>query len=138
MQHGAQTVVKTAGKSRIIIVETTSDVTKDNNNDVIITGSHQGENSGEYLADCSVKGAIGNDAGRGKDNAGTAGFKFLEAKGVPAAAVDTMTARIGDGASTYEQGKISAVNESARKLGITEGMSAREAADRMLQALAGK
>ena len=137
MQHGAQKVVKTAGKARIIIVETTSDVTKDNSNDIIVTGSHQGENSGEYLLDCSVKGAIGNDAGKGKENAGFAGLKLLDQKGIPGAAVNTMTARIGDGNSTYEQGKISAVNESARKLGITEGMSAKDAADKMLRALAG-
>jgi len=137
MQHGAQKVVKTAGKFKIIIVETTSDVTKDNNNDIIVTGSHQGENSGEYLLGCSVKGAIGNDAGKGKENAGVAGLKLLDEKGIPGAAVNTMTARIGDGNSTYEQGKISAVNKSARKLGITEGMSAKDAADKMLRALAG-
>jgi len=134
MQHGQQKVVKTSGKSRIIIVETSSDVNESNSNDIIVTGSHQG--SGRHLAGCKVKGAIGNDAGKGKQDAGIAGLKLLDEQGIPAAAVGNMTAKIGNGDSTYEQGKISAVNESARKLGISEGMSAKEAADKMLQALA--
>jgi hypothetical protein len=37
--------------------------------------------------------------------------------------------------STYEQGKISAANEAARKLGVYPGMSAREAADKLLEGL---
>ena len=134
MQHGQQKVVKTSGKSRIIIVETSSDVNESNSNDIIVTGSHQG--SGSYLAGCKVKGAIGNDAGKGKQDAGISGLKLLDEQGIPAAAVGNMTAKIGNGDSTYEQGNISAVNEAARKLGISEGMSAKEAADKMLQALA--
>jgi uncharacterized protein YunC (DUF1805 family) len=136
MSHGMQKVAKTAGKSRIIIVETTSDVNESNSNDIIVTGSHQGENSGEYLLNCKVKGVIGNDAGKGKQDAGIASLKFLDQHGIPAAAVGTMTAKIGNGNSTYEQGKLSAANETARKLGITVGMSAKDAADKMLEALA--
>ncbi|MAG14380.1 MAG: hypothetical protein CL874_00625 [Dehalococcoidales bacterium] len=44
-----------------------------------------------------------------------------------------MSAKIGNGTSTYEQGNISATNELAKKLGITVGMTAKEAADRMLK-----
>jgi hypothetical protein len=49
-----------------------------------------------------------------------------------------MSAKIGNGTSTYEQGKISAANELARKLGISDGMSAKEAADILLEAAAKK
>ncbi|TES87768.1 MAG: DUF1805 domain-containing protein, partial [Dehalococcoidia bacterium] len=42
----------------------------------------------------------------------------------------------GNGRSTYEQGKISVVNEAAKKLGVSVGMSAKEAADKLLEALA--
>ena len=133
MDHGQQKVVKTSGKSRIIIVETSSDVNESNSRDIIVTGSHQG--SGSHLAKCKIKGAIGNDAGKGKQDAGIAGFKLLDEHGIPAAAVSNMTAKIGNGNSTYEQGKISAVNEIARKLGISEGMSAKDAADKMFDAI---
>jgi uncharacterized protein YunC (DUF1805 family) len=78
---------------------------------------------------------IGNDAGKGLDNAGIAGLKVLEEHGIPVAAVSCMSAKIGNGTSTYEQGKISAVNEIAKKLGIVVGMSAREAADKMFEDL---
>ena len=133
MQHGQQKVVKTSGKSRIIIVETSSDVNESNSSDIIVTGSHQG--SGSYLASCKIKGVIGNDAGKGKQDAGIEGLKLFDEHGIPAAAVSNMTARIGDGDSTYERGKISALNEVARKLGISEGMSARDAADKMFEAI---
>jgi ribosomal protein L13E len=49
-----------------------------------------------------------------------------------------MSARIGNGISTYEQGKISAANEVAKKIGITVEMTAKEAADRMFEALTQK
>ena len=127
--------MKEAGKPRLIIVNTTAEVNQGNVNDVIITGSHCGINCGEHLAHHNIKGTIGNDAGMGKEKAGIAGLKFLEEHGIPAAAVDCMSAHIGNGTSTYEQGRISAVNKAAEKLGITIGMSAREAADRMLASL---
>ena len=69
---------------------------------------------------------IGNDAGKGLDNAGIAGLKVLEEHGIPVAAVSCMSATIGDGTSTYEEGEISTANEAAKKLGITVGMSAKE------------
>ena len=134
MEYGQQKVVKTTGKSRIIIVESSSDVNESNSRDIIVTGSHHG--SGSHLAKYKIKGVIGNDAGKGKQDAGIAGFKLLDEHGIPAAAVSNMTAKIGNGNSTYEQGKISAVNEIARKLGISEGMSAKDAADKMFDAIA--
>ena len=41
-------------------------------------------------------------------------------------------ARIGDGRSTYETGVVSRINETARRLELREGMSAREAVARLL------
>jgi uncharacterized protein YunC (DUF1805 family) len=135
MTEEKQRIVRESGKARLIIVDTTSDVHEGNDNDVIVTGSHSGINSGEYLAHNKIKGTIGNDAGIGKENAGIAGLKILEEHGIPAAAVASMSAHIGNGTSTYEQGKISAANETAKKLGIAIGMSAKEAAEKMFEAL---
>lgn len=131
-------IIKKLGKSRLIIVDTSSDVHEENENDIIITGSHSGKNGGEYLSGLNIKGVIGNDAGEGKENAGIAGLKILEKHGILAAAVSCMSAHIGNGTSTYERGQISAVNEEAEKLGITVGMSTKEAADKMLEAVAKK
>lgn len=133
MSDGEQKIIKEQGEARLIIVDTTSDVHEGNDTDVIVTGSHSGQNSGEYLAHNNIKGTIGNDAGMGKNDAGIVGLKILEGHDIPAAAVASMSAKIGNGTSTYEQGKISAVNGLAKELGITVGMSAREAADKMLE-----
>lgn len=133
---GEKKIVKQRGKARLIIVDTTSDVREENDTDVIVTGSHGGKVGGDYLSSLNVKGVISNDAGMGKDNAGIASLKVLEEHGIPAATVSSMSAHIGNGTSTYEQGKISAVNEAAKKLGITVGMSAKETANKMLESVA--
>ena len=58
----------------------------------------------------------------------------MEAKSVPAAAVSAASAEIGDGLGTYRDGAISALNASARALGVTEGMAAKQASLLMLNA----
>lgn len=133
MAEEKQKIVKELGKARLIIVDSNGSLDERNNTDVIVAGSHCGRNGGEYLASLNVKGIIGNDAGMGKGNAGIAGLEFLDRYGIPGAAVSCMSAHIGIGMSTYEQGKLSAANEAAKKLGITVGMSAKEAADKMLE-----
>jgi len=127
-------VVRQSGERRIIIANSATSIDESTNkNDVVVDGSHFGRNVGEIALNAKIRGMIGNDAGKGLDDAGIAGVGFLENHGIPAAAVSSMSATIGDGASTYEEGKISTVNEPAKKLGITVGMSAREAADRMFE-----
>ena len=53
-----------------------------------------------------VGAAIFNDAGVGRDDAGIAGLDYLEALGIPAAAVGNDTARIGDGSDMMARGVI--------------------------------
>jgi hypothetical protein len=127
-------VVKESGGYRIIIANSATSIDEKNKNDVVVDGSHFGLNVGQYALQAGIKGMIGNDAGKGLEDAGIAGLKLLDQRGIPAAAVSAMSARIGNGASTYEEGEISVANEAARKAGIRAGMSAQEAADKMLQA----
>ena len=136
MSEDKRKVVKEMGKARIVVMDTSSEVKQDNNMDIIITGSHGGVNACEYMANLKIKGMVSNDAGIGKNEAGIAGMKGLDKWDIPAVAVSSMSAKIGNGTSTYEQGKVSAINELAKKLGIKNGMSAIEAADIMLEDLA--
>ncbi len=78
---------------------------------------------------------IGNDAGMGKNNAGISGFAVCDADDMPVAAVASMSAMIGSGVSTYDEGTVSAVNDKAAKLGVLESMSAEHAADIFLEYL---
>jgi len=126
-------VVKQSGGRRIIIANSATSIDENNKNDVVVDGSHFGLNVGEMALNTGIWGMIGNDAGIGLDNAGVAGLKLLEKHGIPAAAVSCMSAKIGNGTSTYEEGEISVANEVAQKLGITVGMSAKEAADKMFE-----
>lgn len=127
-------VVKEANGYRIIIANSATSIDESNENDVVVDGSHFGLNVGQYALRAKIRGMIGNDAGIGLEEAGIAGLKYLGQHGVPGAAVSCISARIGNGTTTYEEGVVSVANEAAQKLGITEGMSAKEAADRMLDA----
>jgi len=79
-----------------------------------------------------VFAAFFNDAGGGKDGAGFGRLPVLDGRGIAAATVSNNTARIGDGRSTYETGVVSRINETAKRLELREGMSAREAVARLV------
>ena len=127
-------VVKESGGYRIIIANSATSIDDNNKKDVVVDGSHFGLNVGQYALQAKIRGMIGNDAGIGLEEAGIAGLKLLGQHEVPGAAVSCMSARIGNGTTTYEEGVISVANETAKILGITKGMSAKEAADKMFEA----
>jgi hypothetical protein len=95
---------------------------------IVITGSHGGLLGGrpETALKYDVRGALYNDAGIGKDEAGTSRLAALDARGIVAATVSAASARIGDARSTYEDGIISRVNTRATALGLHAGISALE------------
>ena len=95
---------------------------------IVVTGSHGGLLGGrpETALKYDVRGALYNDAGIGKDEAGVSRLPALDARGIAAATVSAASARIGDARSTYEDGIVSRVNASAAALGLREGMTARE------------
>ncbi len=101
---------------------------------IVVTGSHGALLGGkpDSMLGIDVFAAFFNDAGGGKDDAGYARLPVLDSRGVAAAAVSHNTARIGDGRSTYDTGVISRVNETARRLELREGMSARDAVIRLV------
>jgi hypothetical protein len=105
---------------------------------IVVTGSHGGllGNRPETALKYDVLGALYNDAGIGKDEAGTSRLPALDARGIAAATVSATSARIGDARSTYEDGVISRVNARAAALGLRDGISAREFVAGLRRALA--
>ena len=101
---------------------------------VFCVASHGAKIMAHYALAIQPKGVICNDAGGGLDHSGTEGLAILDDSGILGATVSTESARIGDPLSTYRDGVISAVNALAAKCGIQPGMSARDAANRMLLA----
>ena len=76
----------------------------------------------------AVPASLFNDAGFGVDRAGAACLPLLDSDGIAAATVAADSACIGDGESTLTQGIISAVNETAYRLGARVGETALDAA----------
>ena len=93
----------------------------------IVSGSHGGMSAARYAVDVRPALVFFNDAGGGKDDAGTAGVAWLESQGIAAATVGHDTARIGDARSTLDSGVISRVNQQAAALGVAVGMTCGDA-----------
>jgi hypothetical protein len=106
---------------------------------IVVTGSHGGLLGGkpETAIKYDVLGALYNDAGIGKDEAGISRLPALDARGIAAATVAATSARIGDARSTYERGVVSRLNARAAALGLRQGISARDFVAGLRAALAG-
>lgn len=98
---------------------------------VVVAGSHGGVYAGYLAVRAGARGVVLSDAGVGKDDAGIGSLSYLDDLGVPAAAVDHRSARIGDGADLAARGVVSHVNGAAAALGCDEGMPALDCAARM-------
>ena len=97
----------------------------------VIAASHGGLYAVHLALAEGVAGLVVCDAGVGLERAGIAGLALAESLGVPCAAIEADSARIGDGADCARRGRISFANVVAERLGIAPGMPAMEAALRM-------
>ena len=105
-------------------------------NDVFCSGSNSSRVFSDGALRIAAKGGIANDAGIAKNNTAVEGVMLLGERGVPAASVATLSARLGEGSSTWSDGIVSVVNTPAAALGVKVGMTAKEAARLMLVARA--
>ena len=101
--------------------------------DVIMSGSYAAGPTLAWALKIGVKGGIAHAAGVGKDDAGINGLALAQIHGMPAAACETMSARLADGKSVYE-GTVGHANGLALGLGVEIGQPIAEAARLMLQA----
>jgi len=119
---------------RILVMDSVTKLGEDDRGKVLVAASHGGVYAGYLAALGHARGVILNDAGGGLDGAGYGALAWADGFGMPAAVVDCMSARIGDGQDTMRQGVLSRVNEAAIRRGVTAGMSAAAAAARMTTA----
>ena len=92
----------------------------------VLVGSHGGLYTAVTAASIGVASLICHDAGIGFEEAGVKGLQFLEAKSIPAAAVDFRSARVGDAADMLARGSISRVNDAGAACGVELGMAVAE------------
>ncbi len=88
---------------------------------IAVSGSHGGMSSARYALAARPVLSVFNDAGVGRDNAGIAALGFLQMHGLAACAVAHHSARIGEAASTLDEGVISHANAAAAELGVQPG-----------------
>src|ERR1700733_3958756 len=106
-------------------------------NDVAVGASFAGAPTAAMAMRQGVKAWIAHEAGPGKDEAGVSGLPFADRYDVPAAAIATMEARLGDG-RTLLIGHVSRANKSAEALGVRAGQTGDQAARLMLKAPPGQ
>jgi hypothetical protein len=122
-----------AGRRKIICIDSATLISADDHDQVVATGSHGAESSGQVVAPVQPALVLYNDAGFGADRAGAAGLPLLNNAGVAGATVAALSAKIGDGRSTLTKGVLSAVNEAAYRLGGRVGGSALALARRVAE-----
>lgn len=118
----------------LLLADTITKLPPDTAGAVVVCGSHGGRCPGYLAAGAGVRAAILNDAGIGRDEAGIGSLPYLEALGVAAATVAGLSCAIGDTADMMARGTISRANAPARRLGLREAQSCREAARLLLGA----
>lgn len=118
----------TAPETAPLIVASVTKLGPEARGRVIVTGSHGGAYAAYLAARSGCRAALFNDAGVGLQEAGIAGLILCEELGMAAAAVDHMTARIGDAQDAARRGRISHANATAVVLGLRPGMPCLEAA----------
>lgn len=111
---------------RILLLDSAALVAPDDAGQIVVTGSHGGLVGGVPAMALRTEGfaAVFNDAGGGADGAGLTRLPALDQRGIAAFVVAADSARIGEAASSYHDGVISSVNETARKLGAVPGARA--------------
>ncbi len=115
------------GARRIVLADSAALVDAERDRGaIIVTGSHGGLIGGDprKALKADAFAAVFNDAGIGRDEAGITRLPALDARGIAAFTVAAYSARIGEARSSFRDGVISRFNETARRLGASEGMPA--------------
>ena len=116
----------TAGAAGLLVLDSISEAVGRGSGAVAVTGSHGGSSAARFAIEAGVRVAVFNDAGIGKDGAGIAALDMLERHAIAACTVGHLTARIGEAASTLQDGVISHANPSAVALGARPGLGVRD------------
>lgn len=118
-------------------LDTSGLMTDEDAGHILLTGSHAGLVGGDPASanrGVMFRAIIHNDAGIGPDDSSTSRLPVLDGLGLAGATVSAASARISDARSTYEDGVLSLVNDTARAAGGAAGMAARDFVARLLEA----
>jgi hypothetical protein len=109
------------------LVDSITELRPEDTGCVAVSGSHGGISSARYALAVRPRLSVFNDAGVGRDGAGIAALSFLQSYGLAACTVSHESARIGEAASTLENGVLSHANDMAKALGCEPGQRCADA-----------
>ena len=93
-----------SGLARIVVLDSLTHCdARVTTRDVVVAGSFAGALAFGFALERGVRGLIAHAAGVGRDGAGISGLPVADRLGVPAAAVETGSARLGDGWSVWRR-----------------------------------
>lgn len=121
---------------RVVLIDSASLVAPEDAGRIVVTGSHGGLVGGAARMALQVDAfaAVFNDAGGGADGCGMTRLVALDVRGIAGLTVAHTSARIGEAASTLEDGVVSHANETARRLGAAVGLEVAELVERWRRA----
>lgn len=125
-----------AGGHAVVVTDSIVFARPEDRENVLVTAGHTGKTGARFIEAVSPRGFICADGGAAKAGSGTSGLARLDEVGIPGACYDVMTAAMGDAFDAWERGRISAVNELARRIGVLPGQRVEEAAFLLLAAAA--
>jgi hypothetical protein len=114
-------------QSTLLVLDSITEALQHPGGVVLVTGSHGGVSAGRFALQVRPRLVVFNDAGVGKDGAGTAALALLQAAGIAACTVAHTSARIGEANSTLQHGVLSFVNDAAAALGLRAGQRLAQA-----------
>lgn len=124
------------GGVKVIIMDSISLVAPGDEGHVVVAASHGAILGGR--PETAIKhpcfAVVSNDADRGIDDAGVSRLPVLDERGIASACASAFSSRIGDGRSLYNDGFISAINQTARRHGGEIGQSVKEFVEMMVTA----
>ena len=134
LEETVHLVASEPGAPRVWALDSASLVGPEHAGQIVLLGSHGGLPGGRPEAALAVDAlaAVYNDAGIGIEEAGVGRLPALDARAIAGATVAAASARIGDGLSTYRDGVLSRINETAAALGAGAGMTAIEFVEAVL------
>lgn len=115
----------------VLIMDSASSVMPQDTGSFLVAGSHCSKLAARVIVPILPSAVILNDAGIGKQDWGVSGLTGFNMMNIPAAAVDCMSGKIGDGVDMYSSGIISRQNSLAKAAGVIKGMSVRDAIARL-------
>lgn len=119
---------------KVIVMDSITKVSKEDEGQVVVSASHGGSSSGEFALEVLLKAVFFNDAGVGKDDAGISALTMLQQRGIAGGTVSHLSARIGDSQDMWDNGVISHLNDAARALGLAVNERLDSALNRLIKA----